>query len=443
MPSFAELGLSAELLRAVADTGYTEPTPVQAQAIPLILQGRDVLARAQTGTGKTAAFTLPLLQQLAPHANTSFSPARHPVRALILTPTRELAAQVEESVRVYGKHLALRSTVVFGGMDIEPQLEALRRGVEVLVATPGRLLDHVGQKSVNLGTAQILVLDEADRMLDMGFLPDIRRILGLLPGERQNLLFSATFPDEVKKLADGLLKNPETIQIARRDSPAELVQQVVYEVPKAQKRALLESFIAMHEEQLLVFTNTKQQAGRLARELERDGCVATAIHSDRSQAERLQALADFKTGKVRVLVATDIAARGLDIEELPYVVNYELPFAAEDYIHRIGRTGRAGSTGHAVSLVAPEESRQLADIERLMKRSIERARLPVATVAVPPAERAALAAESGLGVLLQGPAWCGTQATRDRGVARWTQEAVVSRRCACDHANRARCAASR
>jgi ATP-dependent RNA helicase RhlE len=375
--SFASLKLIPELLRAVTDEGYTEPTPIQSQAIPLILEHRDLMGCAQTGTGKTAGFTLPLLQLLAPHANTSPSPARHPVRALILTPTRELAAQVAESVRVYGKHLALHSAVVYGGVDIAPQKKALHGGVEVLIATPGRLLDHLEQKTVNLSRVEILVLDEADRMLDMGFLPDIKRILAVLPASRQNLLFSATFSEEIRRLARDILRNPALVEVARRNAPAELVAHQVYEVPATGKRALLAHIIRAREiKQVLVFVRMKRDANRLARELVRDGIDATAIHSDRTQAEREQALSDFKEGRATVLVATDIAARGLDIEELPFVINYELPYTPEDYVHRIGRTGRAGMQGEAISLVAPDEVRLLADIERLLKRRIEKLALP-------------------------------------------------------------------
>ena len=370
---FTELGLNSALLRAIEDEGYTEPTQIQAEAIPVVMAGRDVMAGAQTGTGKTAAFVLPLLQQLLIHANTSFSPARHPVRALILVPTRELAVQVEESVRAYGRHVALRSTKVYGGMDMQGQTDMLRRGVEILVATPGRLLDHVGQKNVNLGTTEVLILDEADRMLDMGFMPDIKRIIDLLPKERQNLLFSATFPDEVKKLATAILTDPVTIQVAKRNSAAETITQSIYRVPHPKKRELLtEILFRKADTQAIVFTNTKQGASRLARELEKSGLAASSIHSDKSQQERLQTLGDFKAGGVKILVATDVAARGLDIEELPFVINYDIPFAAEDYIHRIGRTGRAGSEGTAISLMAPDEERLVGDIEKLLKHSIEK-----------------------------------------------------------------------
>jgi ATP-dependent RNA helicase RhlE len=366
-----------ELLRAVADQGYREPTPIQLKAIPAILERRDIMGCAQTGTGKTAGFTLPLLQLLAPYANTSPSPARHPVRALILTPTRELAAQVEESVRTYGKYLALRSAVVYGGVDIEPQMKQLHAGVEILVATPGRLLDHLHQRSVNLSRVEHLVLDEADRMLDMGFLPDIKRILAALPPRRQNLLFSATFPEEVRRLARELLNAPVMIEVAWRNAPAELVSHLVYPVATPRKRAVLAQLIRSRDmRQVLVFVRMKRDARRLARQLQHDGIAASDIHSDRTQAEREQALADFKDGKITALVATDIAARGLDIEQLPFVINYELPHAAEDYVHRIGRTGRAGMPGEAISLVAPEEMRYLEEIERMLKRKLPRADAP-------------------------------------------------------------------
>ena len=371
--SFADLNLIPELQRAVADEGYTEPTPIQSKAIPAVLERRDIMGCAQTGTGKTAGFTLPMLQLLAPYANSSPSPARHPVRALILTPTRELAAQVSDSVRGYGKHLKLRSTVVYGGVDMQPQTKALREGVDILVATPGRLLDHVQQKSVSLGQVEILVLDEADRMLDMGFLPDIRRIRALIPTQRQSLLFSATFSEEIKKLANQLLRNPLLIEVARRNAPADLVEHQVYATPAASKRALLAHLIRSRDmKQVLVFLRMKRDCNKLARELVRDGINATAIHSDRTQAERELALADFKEGRTTVLVATDIAARGIDIVELPFVINYELPYTPEDYVHRIGRTGRAGLPGEAISLVSPDEERLLADIEKLLKRAIPR-----------------------------------------------------------------------
>jgi ATP-dependent RNA helicase RhlE len=375
--SFARLGLAPELVRAVAGEGYTEPTPVQAQAIPFILAGRDVLAGAQTGTGKTAGFTLPLLQRLSARANASPSPAKHPVRALIVTPTRELAAQVEESVRTYGKHLPLRTTLVYGGVGINPQIDALRRGVDILVATPGRLLDHLQQKTVDLRRIEILVLDEADRMLDMGFIRDIRRILAVLPPKRQNLLFSATFSDEIRALAESLLHDPAQVQVARRNAESELVAQRVHPVAQSRKRALLAHLVLDGDwHQVLVFTRTKHGANRLAEQLCKDGVEATAIHGNKSQGARTKALAGFKDGSVRVLVATDLASRGLDIEELPHVVNYELPNVPEDYVHRIGRTGRAGSTGEAISLVAPEEHDLLRDIEKLLKRQLPRELVP-------------------------------------------------------------------
>jgi ATP-dependent RNA helicase RhlE len=374
--SFAALGLRPEILRAVDEAGYTTPTPIQAQAIPLIMAGKDVMGGAQTGTGKTAGFALPILHKLAPTANTSPSPARHPVRALILTPTRELAIQVEESIRTYGKHSGLRSTVVYGGVDIKQQLPIVRGGVEILVATPGRLLDHVEQKSVYLGQVEIFVLDEADRMLDMGFIPDIKRIMALLPAtvRRQNLLFSATFSDEIKKLADALLNEPQLIEVARRNTTADTVVQSVYKVSAEQKRALLKHIVTSRDLwQVLCFVRTKHGASRLARQLEKDGLLTTAIHGDKSQVARLEALDEFKGAKVQVMVATDVAARGLDIDDLPLVVNYDMPYVPEDYIHRIGRTGRAGLTGEAVSFCAPEEEKLLVEIERLLKR-----RIPVA-----------------------------------------------------------------
>jgi len=375
--SFSDLGLLPELLQAVADKGYTEATPIQAQAIPVILQGLDVMGGAQTGTGKTAGFTLPLLQRLAPHANSSVSPARHPVRALILTPTRELAAQVADSVRDYGKHLGLRSGVVFGGVDIVPQIQMLRAGVEVLVATPGRLLDHVQQKTVMLGQVEILVLDEADRMLDMGFMPDIRRILALLPAKRQNLLFSATLSEEIKRLADNLLHQPVLIEVAPRNAMTELVSHEVHPVRRERKRDLLAHLVRTQKlSQVLVFGGTRLGVNRLAYQLQKDGIHANAIHGDKSQVERMQALADFKSGKTPVLVATDVAARGLDIQELPAVINFELPGAPEDYVHRIGRTGRAGSTGRAISLVCADEHEKLAAIERFIKQRIPQTIIP-------------------------------------------------------------------
>ena len=377
MSSFDQLGLIAPLTRAVADLGYQTPTPVQAQAIPLVLAGRDLMAGAQTGTGKTAAFALPILQRLAPLSSTSTSPARHPVRALVLTPTRELAVQVAESFRDYGRHVPLRSTVVYGGVDMNAQIAELRRGVEVLVATPGRLLDHVQNKTVMFNQVQVLVLDEADRMLDMGFLPDIKRIIALLPKERQNLLFSATFPDEIRTLAKTLLKNPAEVQVAARNATAELVTHVLHPVAREKKRDCLAYLIQTRGlKQVLVFTGTRIGANRLAHQLRRDHIHADAIHGDKTQAEREAALADFKAGKTAVLVATDVASRGLDIEGLPQVINFDVPHSPEDYVHRIGRTGRAGLTGEAISLVAPEDLESLAAIERLIKKRIERVLIP-------------------------------------------------------------------
>jgi ATP-dependent RNA helicase RhlE len=371
--SFNELGLRPELLRAVAESGYTTPTPIQQQAIPVVMAGRDVMGGAQTGTGKTAGFALPILHRLAQRANTSPSPARHPVRALILAPTRELAIQVEEAIQTYGKYTGLRSTCVFGGVDIKQQLPIVRAGVEILVATPGRLLDHVEQKSVHLGQVEIFVLDEADRMLDMGFIPDIKRIMALLPAtaKRQNLLFSATFSNEIKKLADELLNQPQLIEVARRNTAAETVVQSAYRVPQDAKRALLGHIVRSRNVwQVLCFVRTKHGASRLARQLEKDGLATSAIHGDKTQPARLEALSAFKEGKLQVLVATDVAARGLDIDDLPLVVNYELPHVPEDYIHRIGRTGRAGATGEAMSFVAPEEEKYLAEIEKLLKKKV-------------------------------------------------------------------------
>jgi ATP-dependent RNA helicase RhlE len=371
--SFASLGLSEELVRAVTERGYTEPTPIQAQAIPVILQGGDLMGGAQTGTGKTAGFTLPLLQRLMSKPVVG----KTHIRALVLTPTRELAAQVEESVRLYGKHLPLKSMMMFGGVNINPQIKQLHGRVDILVATPGRLLDHLQQKTVDLSHVEILVLDEADRMLDMGFIRDIKRILAVLPKQRQNLLFSATFSDEIKLLADGLLNNPALIEVARRNQTAELIEQRVYPVDRERKRALLTKLIKDNNWfQVLVFTRTKHGANNLADHLNKEDIPAMAIHGNKSQAARTRALAEFKTAKLQVLVATDIAARGIDISELPHVVNYELPNVPEDYVHRIGRTGRAGSEGEASSLVCIDEKKLLHDIERLIKREITVVQVP-------------------------------------------------------------------
>ncbi|AZI88347.1 ATP-dependent RNA helicase RhlE [Kosakonia sp. CCTCC M2018092] len=369
--SFDALGLNPDILRAVAEQGYLEPTPIQQQAIPAVLQGRDLMASAQTGTGKTAGFTLPLLQRLVqsqPHAK-----GRRPVRALILTPTRELAAQVGENVQEYSQYLNIRSMVVFGGVSINPQMMKLRGGVDILVATPGRLLDLEHQNALKLDSVEILVLDEADRMLDMGFIHDIRRVLSKLPAKRQNLLFSATFSDEIKQLAEKLLHNPLEIEVARRNTASEQVTQHVHFVDKKRKRELLSQMIGEGNwQQVLVFTRTKHGANHLAEQLNKDGITSAAIHGNKSQGARTRALADFKSGSIRVLVATDIAARGLDIEELPHVVNYELPNVPEDYVHRIGRTGRAAATGEALSLVCVDEHKLLRDIERLLKKEIPR-----------------------------------------------------------------------
>ena len=361
-----------ELLRAVTEQGYTIPTPIQLQAIPIVLAGRDLLGAAQTGTGKTAGFTLPLLQRLAPKASKSFSPAMHPVRCLILTPTRELAIQVYESVKTYGKHIPLRPFVVYGGVNINPQIAELKRGVEILVATPGRLLDLIGQKAVDLRQVQILVLDEADRMLDMGFIPDIKRIIALLTPLRQTLLFSATFSDEIRKLSAQFLRDPTTVEVARRNTPAELVTQIAHPVDAKRKKELLAHLVKSNNWiQVLVFCKTKHGANRLAQQLERDGINTNAIHGNKSQNARIEALTGFKEGRIRVLVATDIAARGLDIDSLPHVVNYDIPHVPEDYVHRIGRTGRAGVEGEAISLVCAEDRPLFAAIERLINRKIE------------------------------------------------------------------------
>jgi ATP-dependent RNA helicase RhlE len=371
--SFASLGLSDALLRAVADAGYTQPTPIQLQAIPAVLAGGDLLAGAQTGTGKTAGFVLPILQRLSTAPREGAKAARAQVRVLILTPTRELAAQVEESVRTYGKHLNFKSAVVYGGVGFNPQVEALRRGVDILVATPGRLLDHQRQRTVDLSGVETLVLDEADRMLDMGFIPDIKRILALLPKKRQNLLFSATFSDEIRDLANGLLHSPAQIQVTPRNSTVDTIRQTVHPVDPKRKTELLVHLVKDQQWfQVLVFTRTKHGANRLAEQLGKNGITALAIHGNKSQGARTRALAEFKSAKLQVLVATDIAARGLDIDQLPHVVNFDIPNVPEDYVHRIGRTGRAGASGEAVSLVGPDEMGYLRDIERLIKQSITR-----------------------------------------------------------------------
>jgi ATP-dependent RNA helicase RhlE len=378
--TFKNLGLLPELLRAVDDTGYSEPTPIQRAAIPVVLQGRDLMACAQTGTGKTAGFTLPLLQRLMSGQKDRLARtlSKRP-RALVLTPTRELALQVEESVRTYGRHLPLTSLAMFGGVGMNPQIAALRRGVDVLVACPGRLLDHVGQRTLDLSGVEILVLDEADRMLDMGFIRDIRKILALLPasGKRQNLLFSATFSDDIRQLAAGFLHDPVHVEVARRNAPAETVRQTVIPLDRERKKdALLHLFASRGWHQVLVFTRTKHGADALVRTLEKSGIRAAALHGNKTQGARVRALADFKEGRLAALVATDIAARGIDIDQLPYVINYELPNIAEDYVHRIGRTGRAGAEGEAYSLVCHDERDYLKGIERLIKKDLEHLVLP-------------------------------------------------------------------
>jgi ATP-dependent RNA helicase RhlE len=374
---FSDLGLKAEIQRAVAEQGYDTPTPIQQQAIPAVLAGHDLMATAQTGTGKTAGFTLPILHLLASGPNDRLTRVAKTPRVLVLTPTRELAIQVEESVRTYGKHLPINSLAVFGGVGINPQIANLRRGVDILVATPGRLLDHVQQRTVDLSAIEIFVLDEADRMLDMGFIRDIRKVIALLPKKRQNLMFSATFSPEIRELASGLLHQPVSVDVAPRNTAAELVTQKVIETNREQKKDLLEHlFQTRGLHQVLVFARTKHGADALAKRLDKSGIKAAAIHGDKSQGARTRALSDFKEGKLVALVATDIAARGIDIDALPYVINYELPNVAEDYVHRIGRTGRAGVEGEAISLVCHDERGNLKDIEKLIKRSIERVVVP-------------------------------------------------------------------
>ena len=389
--SFEILGLKPELLRAVAEKGYSTPTPIQSQAIPAVLSGRDLIAGAQTGTGKTAAFVLPILQRLTQMPQAGRSP-----RALVLTPTRELAAQVAESARSYGKYVGARTSVVFGGVSINPQIDSLRAGCDVLVATPGRLLDLAEQRAVDLRSVQCFVLDEADRMLDMGFIHALRRILKLLPAQRQNLMFSATYSEDIRELSKRFLRDPVTIEVAARNATADRVEQTVYRVSKEHKRHLLAHLIdsgGWH--QVLVFTRTKHGANRLAQQLESSGILSAAIHGNKSQGARVRALADFKANKVVALVATEVAARGLDIKELPHVVNYELPNVPEDYVHRIGRTARAGGTGSAVSLVSPDETPLLRDIERVLRRSLPVAALPAYPVVAAPPGSAAAAADRG------------------------------------------------
>jgi superfamily II DNA/RNA helicase len=370
--SFSQLQLHPHLAKAVAEMGYESMTPIQEQAIPVVLQGRDVMGAAQTGTGKTAAFSLPLLQRLMVHENTSTSPARHPVRALVLLPTRELADQVAQQIKLYAKHTKLRSAVVFGGMDMKPQTAELKAGVEVLIATPGRLLDHIEAKNAVLGQVEYVVLDEADRMLDIGFLPDLQRILSYLPKKRTTLLFSATFSPEIKRLASSYLQEPVTIEVARSNATASTVEQHFYSVQTDDKRAVLKQILRQREiKQAFVFVNSKLGCARLARSLDREGLKTAALHGDKSQDERLKALDAFKKGEVDLLVCTDVAARGLDIKDVPAVFNFDVPFNAEDYVHRIGRTGRAGASGLAVSFVASSDTRLVTDIEKLIRNPIE------------------------------------------------------------------------
>jgi ATP-dependent RNA helicase RhlE len=380
---FSDFGLHPQIQKAVTELGYVTPTPIQAQAIPVVLTGKDVMGAAQTGTGKTAGFALPILHLLMPHATPSPSPARHPVRALMLAPTRELADQIYVNVREYAKHTPLRVACVYGGVDMKPQSLALRAGCEVLIATPGRLLDHIEQKNTSLSQASLLVLDEADRMLDMGFLPDIQRIINMLPKPRQSLLFSATFSDEIKRLAGSFMQSPAIIEVARRNQTNENVIQSVFKVASsdAKRHAVAELVRTKNLSQVIVFSNTKLGTARLARELVKEGLRADAIHGDKSQLERLKTLEDFKANRIDILVATDVAARGLDIAELPAVINFDLPRAPEDYVHRIGRTGRAGASGVALSLMAPGEERYLTDIEKLIKKKLIVEELEVPVVA--------------------------------------------------------------
>lgn len=382
--TFADFGLDPLIQKAVSEQGYTIPTPIQAQSIPHVLAGSDLMGAAQTGTGKTAAFVLPIIQKILRHASNSASPARHPIRALVLTPTRELAVQVAENAASYSKHTDLRTAVVYGGVDMKEQVALLRNGVEILIATPGRLLDHIGSKVANLSQVELLVLDEADRMLDMGFLPDLQRIINLIPAQRQTLLFSATFSQEIKKLAQSYLRTPVTVEVARQNAAADTVKQVVHMVSSSDKQSAIVKVLESRtrqglSRQCIIFTNSRLGCARLARALERDGIKAGAIHGDKSQGERTLTLDAFKSGAIEVLVATDVAARGLDIPDMPCVINHELPYNAEDFIHRIGRTGRAGSTGDAIALVDASEKRLLDDIERLMKRKLEVKPLPEGT----------------------------------------------------------------
>lgn len=379
--TFADFGLDPLIQKAVSEQGYTIPTPIQAKSIPHVLAGSDLMGAAQTGTGKTAAFVLPIIQKILRHASNSASPARHPIRALVLTPTRELAVQVAENAASYSKHTDLRTAVVYGGVDMKEQVALLRNGVEILIATPGRLLDHIGSKVANLSQVELLVLDEADRMLDMGFLPDLQRIINLIPAQRQTLLFSATFSPEIKKLAQSYLRSPVTVEVARQNAAADTVKQVVHMVASSDKQRAIVSVLEARtrqglSRQCIIFTNSRLGCAKLARALERDGIKAGAIHGDKSQGERTLTLDAFKSGAIEVLVATDVAARGLDIPDMPCVINHELPYNAEDFIHRIGRTGRAGSKGDAIALVDASEKRLLDDIEKLMKRKLDVKPLP-------------------------------------------------------------------
>lgn len=381
---FSALGLAEPLLKAIIESGYTTPTPIQAQAIPLALQRKDLMAGAQTGTGKTAAFSLPILHTLLPLASSSTSPAKHPIRALVLAPTRELAIQVYDNIKTYAKHTPLRSLVVYGGVDIKTQTPALKNGVEILVATPGRLLDHVEQKTLSLSQVQFLVLDEADRMLDMGFMPDLKRILALLPKQRQNLMFSATFSDEIKKLADAFLNNPTLIEVARSNATNENVEQKAYLVNTDLKQRFLVQLLKQQAtQQVIIFTKTKLSASKLARALERDQIPCSAIHGDKTQKERIEALDAFKAGTISALVATDVAARGLDITDLPLVINYEISTSPEDYVHRIGRTGRAGAKGIAISLIDEDETKYFDEIEKLIKKQVPKEKAVLAESGVP------------------------------------------------------------
>ena len=384
--TFADFGLDPLIQKAVAEQGYNTPTPIQAQSIPHVLAGSDLMGAAQTGTGKTAAFVLPIIQKIFRHASNSASPARHPIRALVLTPTRELAVQVAENAANYSKHTDLRAAVVYGGVDMKEQVAILRNGIEILIATPGRLLDHIGSKVANLSQVEILVLDEADRMLDMGFLPDLQRIINLIPAQRQTLLFSATFSPEIKKLAQSYLRTPVTVEVARQNAAADTVKQVIHMVSASDKQRAIVQVLENRtrqglSRQCIIFTNSRLGCAKLARALERDGIKAGAIHGDKSQGERALTLDAFKSGAIEVLVATDVAARGLDIPDMPCVINHELPYNAEDFIHRIGRTGRAGSTGDAIALVDASEKRLLDDIEKLMKRKLDIQPLPEGTPA--------------------------------------------------------------